>query len=65
MFYRAVITYENGYSRLQETELLKEICKMSFQTVSKQNQPAEDDNSCCACDEAVYEVGSSNMKLYK
>lgn len=56
MYCRALITYENGYNKYQKTELLKELCEMSFDTVTKPNAPA-DTESCCACDEAVYEVG--------
>jgi len=56
MYFRALITYENGYNKYQNIELLKELCEMSFNTVTKLNASVEAE-SCCACDEAVYEVG--------
>lgn len=55
MYFRALITYENSHSNNQKIELLKEFCEMSFETVPKPNRPVEDE-TCCACDEAVYEV---------
>jgi len=55
-YFRALITYENGYNKYKNIELLKELCEMSFDTVTKPNTPTETE-SCCACDEAVYEVG--------
>lgn len=54
-YFRALLTYENEYNKNQEIELIKELCEMSFETVINRNQPA-DTESCCACDEAVYEV---------
>jgi len=62
MYFRALITYENSFNKYQNTELLKELCEMSFDTVTKQNAPAETE-SCCACDEAVYEVGKQPIKI--
>jgi len=62
MYFRALVTYENGYSKYQKTELLKELCEMSFDTGAKQNAPAETEG-CCACDEAVYEVGKQSIKV--
>jgi len=64
MYFRALITYENGFSKYQNSELLKELCEMSFDTVTKQKTLAETE-SCCACDEAVYEVGEQPMKILK
>lgn len=58
-YFRAQLTYENEKSKNRKIELIKELCEMSFETVTKKNQPA-DTESCCACDEAVYEV----FKLY-
>jgi len=63
MYFRALITYENGYNKYQKTELLKELCEMSFDAVTKPNAPA-DTESCCACDEAVYEVGKQSIKIF-
>lgn len=54
-FFRALITYKNSDDVNQNIELLKEFCEMSFKTTIKHNQPIETE-SCCACDEAVYEV---------
>lgn len=51
MYFRALLT--NG--KYEEIELLKELCEMSFETESKQSQSPEVE-TCCACDEAVYEV---------
>jgi len=62
MYFRALITYENGFNKYQNSELLKELCEISFDTVSKQNSSAETE-SCCACDEAVYEVSKQPMKI--
>lgn len=62
MYFRALITYESSFNKYQNTELLKELCEMSFDTVTKQNSSAETE-SCCACDEAVYEVGKQPMKI--
>lgn len=56
MYFRALITYENGFNKYQNIELLKELCEMYFDTVTKLNTSSEAE-SCCACDEAVYEVG--------
>ncbi|KAL4103639.1 hypothetical protein QTP88_018995 [Uroleucon formosanum] len=55
VYLRALITYESSFNKYQNTELLKELCEMSFDTVTKQNSSAETE-SCCACDEAVYEM---------
>lgn len=55
LYFRALITYENGFDKHREIELLKQLCEMSFETEIKRNQLAADE-SCCACDEAVYEV---------
>lgn len=51
-----MITYSTAKSKYREIELSKELCEMSFETISKSNQVAENE-TCCACDEAVYEVG--------
>lgn len=51
-----MITYVSAKGENREIELLKELCEMSFETITKSNQPAEDE-TCCACDEAIYEVG--------
>lgn len=54
-YYRALLSYENGGNNNQKIELLKEFCEMSFETVTKPNHSVENE-TCCACDEAVYEV---------
>jgi len=62
MYFRALITYENGFNKYQNSELLKELCEISFDIVSKQNSSAETE-SCCASDEAVYELSKQTMKI--
>lgn len=56
-FFRALINYENEYGETQVTELLKEFCEMSFKNEAKKDSRTEE--SCCACDEAVYEVNTN------
>lgn len=55
LYFRALITYENVNDKHREIELLKQLCEMSFETEIKQNKQTMAE-SCCACDEAVYEV---------
>lgn len=60
--FRARLTYENDIGKNQVIELLKELCEMSFKTETKHYRPIETE-SCCACDEAVYEVNSFKSQL--
>lgn len=64
IYLRALITYENGYNKYENTELLKELCEMSFDTVTKQNALTGTE-SCCACDEAVYEASKRLIRILK
>lgn len=59
---RALLTYENDTGKSQVIELLKELCEMSFKTETKHYRPIETE-SCCACDEAVYEVNYFKPQL--
>lgn len=59
---RVRLTYENDIEKNQDIELLKELCEMSFKTEIKQYRPIETE-SCCACDEAVYEVNYFKSQL--
>jgi len=61
MYFRVLIKY--GVH--QEIELLKELCEMSFETEAKQIHSAAEVESCCACDEAVYEVNDCDLFYQK